>query len=672
MRALLLGLLISVAATSVADIERAWDYVNSGISAYDDVLVGSDLIVRARHGAVLETLTHAGSFRWDHTCPGPIKDMRITTDGRTYCAGSTGTAGYIACIDSAGNRLWTYTFNPSPTANEELMSMRISGEDLWAVGRRGVVVAGQPRDGIAYLKLNRSTGALVFSKSYYVSTSPTVNEFGAQIAGSATQNFIGVSSDSGGQSHAVIRVDPIAGGNKLASSLISGPFGGLAVDSVQNIYMGRHFGVEKLDGSLASSIPMLWSQPAGGKSVVLSKGFAFSTRSEFQGAAVVRTSPSGAQTTFDVSGVDNESEDLVADAQGRVYHCYSGWFQDPGDPFYTYWSIECFNGATGQFAGYGSVEGMYDDFIFTEGRSITIDAVGTIHTSGMTWRGGMISAYYQTPEPKPDSYTIRQGESVQSSAPGLMVNDLYVDTAVAQTTLETPADHGTALVQADGSFNYQPDANFVGVDIFSYRVTRGPLTAVATVSVNVKLAVSLSLAKNQIAGQNALLGTVTLSSAVGTSTTVATSDNSSLVTTPANVIVPAGQTSKTFGIQVQPVTTTLQTEITATLNGFSQTAPLTLLPLIPTSLVLTPSTVVGGGSVSARVILNGVAGAGGRVVSIVSNSPYAQPPTSIAVPPGQASYTFTIPTTHPSASVLATISAVVTAGSKSAYLRINP
>ena len=62
-------------------------------------------------------------------------------------------------------------------------------------------------------------------------------------------------------------------------------------------------------------------------------------------------------------------------------------------------------------------------------------------------------------------------------------------------------------------------------------------------------------------------------------------------------------------------------------------------------LTLSPSVVIGGcGAFTATVTINGPAPAGGAVVHLATNNPYAALPASVTVPEGQTSRTFTIPT----------------------------
>lgn len=333
------------------------------------------------------------------------------------------------------------------------------------------------------------------------------------------------------------------------------------------------------------------------------------------------------------------------------------------NPLVAYTHVIAFDPATGQRLW---TEVLNPDAAGTA--SLSTDAWGTVFASG----GGKTVALYRTPDPQPDNYTLPGGRTFTVNAPGLMANDGYTDPYVCQTFKYSNPANGYLSVRENGSFDYTPKPGFVGQDSFQYEVVRGVLARYTTVNLTIYHAATLTLAKSQIAGQNAMLGTVSLSNTIATNAVVTLSDNSSLVTTPPSVTIPPGQISKTFGIQVKPVISIINTAITATYGGYSHTQSLTLLPLVPTSVVLTPSTVVGGNTVSARVIMNGVAGVGGRTFSVRSSNPSAQPPLTIVVPAGQSSLVFSIPTTAVTQSVLTTIRVAATAGEKSAYLRINP
>lgn len=183
---------------------------------------------------------------------------------------------------------------------------------------------------------------------------------------------------------------------------------------------------------------------------------------------------------------------------------------------------------------------------------------------------------------------------------------------------------------------------------------------------------SFVLNKAQVAGQNSVKGTVTLANTPAQSVVFTTFDNSSLVTTPATVTVAANTSFKDFQITVAAVNSPINTTVSAKLGPVTKTAPLTLVPLIPTALAFTPNPVVGGNSVSCRVVINGVAGPSGRTIAVFDNSTYTTMPSTVTVPPGATDVFFTINTTHPTTVQTVTVTARVSSGEKTASFRINP
>ena len=81
-------------------------------------------------------------------------------------------------------------------------------------------------------------------------------------------------------------------------------------------------------------------------------------------------------------------------------------------------------------------------------------------------------------------------------------------------------------------------------------------------------------------------------------------------------------------------------------------------------LAFTPSDLTGGTPTSCRVVINGVAGPGGRVLAIFDNSAYATTPSNVTVPPGATEVTFPIPTSAVSSIRVVTVTARVSAGEK--------
>jgi hypothetical protein len=181
---------------------------------------------------------------------------------------------------------------------------------------------------------------------------------------------------------------------------------------------------------------------------------------------------------------------------------------------------------------------------------------------------------------------------------------------------------------------------------------------------------TFSLNKTSVAGQNYVQGSI-VQGTMPTNTTYTTYDNSSLVTTPASVTVLANQTTALFPIQVVAVNSQINTTIYARRGVITVSRPLTLTPLIPTALAFTPSPVTGGQSVSCRVVINGVAGPGGRTIAVFDNSANTTMPSTVTVPPGGTQVTFTINTATTPFALTSIVTARVSAGEKTAILRIS-
>src|SRR5262249_43852347 len=73
------------------------------------------------------------------------------------------------------------------------------------------------------------------------------------------------------------------------------------------------------------------------------------------------------------------------------------------------------------------------------------------------------------PVPLADSYSVDKGGTLAVAAPGVLGNDLDVDTPVLHAVLVGPPHHGQLSLGDDGSFTYIPDRGFEGMDYFAYR-----------------------------------------------------------------------------------------------------------------------------------------------------------------------------------------------------------
>ena len=93
----------------------------------------------------------------------------------------------------------------------------------------------------------------------------------------------------------------------------------------------------------------------------------------------------------------------------------------------------------------------------------------------------------QVPHSQNDSYSVNAGSTLTvTPTTGVLANDSDVDGDPLTAALVTAPQHGTATLNADGSFNYTPAAGFTGTDGFSYKANDGKADGnVAAVTINV-------------------------------------------------------------------------------------------------------------------------------------------------------------------------------------------
>ena len=80
-----------------------------------------------------------------------------------------------------------------------------------------------------------------------------------------------------------------------------------------------------------------------------------------------------------------------------------------------------------------------------------------------------------------DNVTATEDTPVTFAAADLLANDTDVDTPNAALTIAsvTSGAGGTAVLNADGTVTFTPNANFNGAASFTYTVTDGALTSTA-------------------------------------------------------------------------------------------------------------------------------------------------------------------------------------------------
>jgi hypothetical protein len=185
---------------------------------------------------------------------------------------------------------------------------------------------------------------------------------------------------------------------------------------------------------------------------------------------------------------------------------------------------------------------------------------------------------------------------------------------------------------------------------------------------------SVTVSPSSVSGGQSATGTVTLTGAAPSSGAVVslTSANPA-ASVPSSVTIPGSAWSTNFTVSTSPVGSTTAGNLTATHLGVSKSVTLTVTaatPAVLSSLILNPTTVVGGSSSVGTVTLNKVT-ASAVVVSLTSSKPAkASVPASVTVPAGASSASFNITTAPTNKKISASITASYGGVKKSATLRM--
>ena len=96
------------------------------------------------------------------------------------------------------------------------------------------------------------------------------------------------------------------------------------------------------------------------------------------------------------------------------------------------------------------------------------------------------SVAFSVPQAIGDNYMMPEDTPLNVLPPGILGNDLEPDGDPLSAVLGTDVSHGTLTLQSNGGFIYSPDADFNGVDMFTYRASDGyMLSPTATVTITV-------------------------------------------------------------------------------------------------------------------------------------------------------------------------------------------
>ena len=155
---------------------------------------------------------------------------------------------------------------------------------------------------------------------------------------------------------------------------------------------------------------------------------------------------------------------------------------------------------------------------------------------------------------------------------------------------------------------------------------------------------------------------------------VALSSNSAAVTPPPSVLVDAGSYSVSFPLQTNSVATATTATVTATWNGASSSAQVTLLPAVaPTAISLSPTSTVGLGGSSFATVSIATPQSTDTMFQVASSNPaVASVPNGMMVPAGTTRGGFNIFTSSVSVDTPVTISVSGGGVTQSATLVVKP
>ena len=192
--------------------------------------------------------------------------------------------------------------------------------------------------------------------------------------------------------------------------------------------------------------------------------------------------------------------------------------------------------------------------------------------------------------------------------------------------------------------------------------------ATSNVSLN-----SIALSPSSIVGGNGVAGSIALSGAAPSGGVVVTLTGTGPVSPPTSVTVPAGASATTFDVATQGVAASTTAAVTASYAGVSQSASLTVTAAALSTLRVNPDTVIGGGSATGSVSLNGQTPPTGTLVSLASSDKsVATVPASVTIAAGATSASFNIASKAVRTRRATLISATVAGVVRSARLRVNP
>jgi hypothetical protein len=247
-----------------------------------------------------------------------------------------------------------------------------------------------------------------------------------------------------------------------------------------------------------------------------------------------------------------------------------------------------------------------------------------------------------------------------------------VNITSANAAATVPQTVNIAAGQSSATFTVGTTAVATDTDV-KLEAIGNDTKAAATLKVLAPAPATLTLAPSSVRGGANSTGTVTLNGPAPTGgLTVSLSSNKSDATVPQSVTVAAGETSKTFTVTTSPVVNETAASITATTAGGTKSATLTLTRAQVSNLSVSPSTITSGATATGTVSIDAPAPAGGTSVSLAVDKSAASVTSTVVIPAGQTTATFTVFTSSVSADTTVFISANANNSSRSNSFTVQP
>lgn len=226
--------------------------------------------------------------------------------------------------------------------------------------------------------------------------------------------------------------------------------------------------------------------------------------------------------------------------------------------------------------------------------------------------------------------------------------------APAGGTVVTLASSNSSAAAVPASVTVPPGANQAAFSITTSAVTASTGVTISAIyggtsqtgTLTVMPSATLSTVQcspSSLSSGAATTCTVTLTASAPTGgVTVNLSSNNSLLSVPASLAIPSGSSSATFNATAAAIHYNGSAVVTAALNGVSKSSSLSLVgPEGLASFTCSPTSLRSYGTTSCVLTLTGGAPSGGIAIAVSSSSGVLSAPTSVSVPAGATSVTFT-------------------------------